>query len=111
LNGLSGVEVVKIKTLNSKGAVDNGTGHVALDLCFGKACLENWFHEILALFLGQGGGHQWIFQSFHDGVVQTIPAVMFGNMLGSNGICPLVGFGEQELKLIRLMAIRSSHGS
>ena len=42
--------MVKIKTLNSKGAVDNGTGHVALDLCLGRPAWRTGFMRSLHCF-------------------------------------------------------------
>jgi hypothetical protein len=86
-----------------------GMLHWTFDL--GSPALRIGFHDVMALFLGQCGGHQWVFQCLHNGVGQTIPSVMYGNMLGSNSICPFVGLGKEELKLVGLITIWPSHGS
>jgi hypothetical protein len=111
LDGLGGVEVVEIKALDGEGSVNDGTRHVALHLGLSETCFENWFHESVALFAGQGGCHWRVFQGLQDGVIQAVPSIVFGNVLGSNCVCPFLGFGEQELKLVGLISIGSSHGS
>jgi hypothetical protein len=111
LDSLRGVKVVEVEPLHSQGAMDNGLGHVALDVGFGEASLEDGLHEVMALATGQSCDHQWVFHCLHDGVILTIPSIMLGHVFGGNGICPLGGFGKEELELFTLDAIRTGHGT
>ena len=109
LNGLRREDVTKIKALNCQGPVDNLSRHLALDLGFGEAHFEDGLYQLVALFSGEGCRHQRIFHCLHDGVVEAIPSVMLGNVLGTDRIRPAHCLGEKKLELGMLVSIGSNH--
>ena len=111
LNGLGGEDVLEIEALNCQRSMDNLSRHVALDLGFAETDLEDEFHEVVTLFLGEGSGHQRVFYRLHDGVIQTIPSIVPGNVLGADCIRPPDCFGKQKLELVGLISIGLDHGA
>jgi hypothetical protein len=109
LNGLGREDVTKIKALDCQGPVDNLSRHLALDLGFAEANLEDGLQQLVALFTGEGCRHQRILHGLHDGVIETVPSVMLGNVLGANCIRPSHCLGEKKFELGMLVSIGSNH--
>ena len=111
LDGLGGKDVPQIKSLNRQGAVDNLARHFALNLGLGEANFEDGLHQFVTLLSGEGCGHQRILHHLHDGVVETIPSIMLGNVLGTDCIRPTDRFGKKKFELGMLVSIGLNHGA
>ena len=109
LDGLGRKDVPQIKSLNCQGVMDDLAGHFSLNLGLGEANFEDWLHQFVALLSGEGRRHQRAFHCFHDGVVEAMPSVILGNVLGADCIRPSHCLGKKKLELGMLVSIGSNH--
>ena len=109
MDGLGGVKVGNIHSLDCWGSMDDGTGHILLNMRGGKASLEDGAHQLLALVSRQGGSHQRVIQSFHDGVIETIPSIVAIDLVGADGVSPFPGFCQKVFELVGLVSVRADH--